>query len=83
MIVLHLWQHPYVIATNLLHGTLKIFHRGELIKPVLASAAVPGLFASLPFKNGYYVNGGMLNNFPINLNQDVLRPNCGRLRKSV
>ncbi|SHJ34938.1 patatin-like phospholipase family protein [Pseudozobellia thermophila] len=57
----------YVTATNLLDGTLKVFHQGELIKPVLASAAVPGLFAPVSIKNGYYVDGGTLNNFPVDL----------------
>ena len=57
----------YVTATNLLDGSLKVFHHGELIKPILASAAVPGLFAPVHFKNGYYVDGGMLNNFPVDL----------------
>lgn len=57
----------FVTATNLLDGTLKVFSRGELIKPVLASAAVPGLFAPVSFNNGYYVDGGTLNNFPVDL----------------
>lgn len=57
----------HVTATNLLDGTLKIFDKGELIKPVLASAAVPGLFAPVSFKDGYYVDGGTLNNFPVEL----------------
>lgn len=57
----------YVTATNLLDGTLKVFSQGELIKPVLASAAVPGLFAPVDFKKGYYVDGGTLNNFPVDL----------------
>ena len=57
----------YVTATNLLDGTLRVFHQGELIKPLLASAAVPGLFAPVPFQNGYYVDGGTLNNFPVDL----------------
>ncbi|MDC6405280.1 MULTISPECIES: patatin-like phospholipase family protein [Maribacter] len=60
----------HVTATNLLDGTLKIFNKGELIKPILASAAVPGLFAPVPFKNGYYVDGGTLNNFPVDLIKD-------------
>lgn len=65
----------YVTATNLLDGTLKVFHSGELIKPILASAAVPGLFAPVPFKNGYYVDGGTLNNFPV----DLLTAHCDHL----
>ncbi|MDL5512390.1 patatin-like phospholipase family protein [Arenibacter sp. M-2] len=57
----------FVTATNLLDGTLHIFSRGELIKPVLASAAVPGLFAPVQIEKGYYVDGGTLNNFPVDL----------------
>ncbi|MBC8768643.1 patatin-like phospholipase family protein [Arenibacter sp. BSSL-BM3] len=65
----------YITATNLLDGTLKVFSRGELIRPVLASAAVPGLFAPVQIKNGYYVDGGTLNNFPV----DLIRPYCDSL----
>lgn len=57
----------YITATNLLDGTLKVFHRGELIKPLLASAAVPGVFAPVTIQDGYYVDGGTLNIFPVDL----------------
>jgi len=36
-----------------------------LIKPVLASAAFPGLFAPVKVKNSYYIDGGALDNFPV------------------
>ena len=65
----------YVTATNLLDGTLKVFDRGELIKPLLASAAVPGLFAPVPFEHGYYVDGGTLNNFPV----DLVKMHCEQI----
>ncbi|WP_273565712.1 patatin-like phospholipase family protein [Maribacter halichondriae] len=69
-------QKPlYITATNLLDGTLKVFHRGELIRPVLASAAVPGIFAPVKIKNGYYVDGGALNNFPV----DLIQMYCDRI----
>ncbi|TLP77280.1 patatin-like phospholipase family protein [Maribacter sp. ACAM166] len=57
----------YITATNLLDGTLKVFHKGPLIKPILASAAVPGFFAPVQIKDGYYVDGGTLNIFPVDL----------------
>jgi len=59
----------YITATDLLDGTLKVFHRGELIRPILASAAVPGVFAPVQINDGYYVDGGMLNIFPVDLIQ--------------
>ena len=65
----------FVTSTNLLDGTLKVFQKGELIKPILASAAVPGLFAPVSFKGGYYIDGGTLNNFPV----DLLKIHCDQI----
>lgn len=56
----------YITATNILNGKPKVFDKGELIKPVLASAAFPGLFAPVKIKSSYYIDGGVLNNFPVN-----------------
>ena len=69
-------QKPlYITATNLLDGTLKVFHSGELIKPILASAAVPGIFAPVQIKNGYYIDGGILNLFPV----DLIQMHCDQI----
>lgn len=54
-----------VSATDLLIGNLKTFSEGELIKPILASAAFPGVFAPLKINESYYIDGGALNNFPV------------------
>ena len=70
-----LGKQLYVTATNLLDGTLNVFSEGELIKPVLASAAVPGLFAPVEINKGYYVDGGTLNNFPV----DLIKKHCDQI----
>tara|TARA_R110002033_G_scaffold166331_1_gene204870 strand:+ start:94819 stop:95631 length:813 start_codon:yes stop_codon:yes gene_type:complete len=70
-----LHKRLYITATNLLDGTLKVFHSGELIKPILASAAVPGIFAPVEIKNGYYSDGGTLNNFPV----DLIKMHCDQI----
>ena len=57
----------FVTATNLLNGTLRIFSEGELIKPILASSAFPGVFTPVKIDNIYYIDGGTLNNFPVDL----------------
>ena len=54
-------------ATNILNGNLEIFDKGELIKPILASAAIPGIFAPIKIRDSYYIDGGSLNNFPVGL----------------
>jgi NTE family protein len=59
-------QKPlFVTAVDLLDGTLKIFREGPLVPALLASAAFPGLFAPVQIGSGYFVDGGVLNNFPI------------------
>ena len=57
----------HITATNILDGSLKIFTEGELIKPILASAAFPGIFTPIQIGGEYYVDGGTLNNFPVDL----------------
>jgi len=57
----------FVTATNLLNGSLKVFEQGELIKPILASSAFPGVFTPIKIKNSFYIDGGILNNFPTDL----------------
>ncbi len=57
----------YITATDILKGTLEVFHQGELIRPILASAAFPGMFTPVKINGDYYVDGGTLNNFPVDL----------------
>lgn len=61
-----------ITATDILNGRLKLFSAGELIKPILASAAFPGVFAPVQIGNSYYVDGGALDNFPI----DAIKSEC-------
>jgi NTE family protein len=56
-----------VTATDLHTGELKIFKKGELYVSILASAAFPGIFTPIEIDGNTYVDGGVLNNFPIDL----------------
>ncbi len=55
----------YVTAANLLNGKLEFFNTGQLIKPLLASAALPPIFSPVEIDESLYSDGGILNNFPI------------------
>ncbi|EAR00072.1 patatin-like phospholipase family protein [Maribacter sp. HTCC2170] len=66
-------QMPLAITTtNLLTGTLKVFDAGELIRPILASAAFPGVFTPVEIGGEHYIDGGTLNNFPV----DLIKTSC-------
>ncbi|MBW8242662.1 patatin-like phospholipase family protein [Muricauda oceani] len=54
----------FVVATDLLKGTEKVFYDGELIKPLLASAALPPVFSPVTIDGVLYADGGIMNNFP-------------------
>lgn len=55
-----------VVATNLESGTPQYFNTGELLRPVLASAALPPVFSPVKIEQTLYADGGIMDNFPIN-----------------
>ncbi len=55
----------FITATNLVEGTIKVFDKGTLIKPLLASAAFPGVFTPVLIDGELYADGGILDNFPV------------------
>lgn len=54
-----------VTATNLIEGKLDYFSSGLLIKPLIASSALPPIFSPIEIDGKLYSDGGILNNFPI------------------
>lgn len=65
----------FITTVDLTHGNVKVFDRGELIKPFLASAAFPGIFSPVIIDNCLYADGGILDNFPI----DPLKGICDKI----
>ncbi|TPN87458.1 patatin-like phospholipase family protein [Aquimarina algicola] len=60
-----LQRQLFITATNLVEGIKTVFNKGELIKPLLASAAFPGVFTPVLINENLYADGGILDNFPI------------------
>ncbi|MFX0556006.1 patatin-like phospholipase family protein [Maribacter sp. CXY002] len=54
-----------VVATNLEKGEELFISKGELIKPLLASAALPPVFSPVNYQGMLYADGGIMNNFPL------------------
>ena len=57
----------HVVAVDLNDGELTIFDQGELIRPVLASCCLPGIFEPMLINKRQFVDGGVLNNLPVDV----------------
>jgi NTE family protein len=66
---------PLVItATNLTQCREEIFIRGNLIKAIQASGAVPMLFKPIEIAGSLYVDGGVVNKAPVQALADLILP---------
>lgn len=61
-----------VTATNLMTGMSEFFHKGDLIRSIIASSAFPLYFSPIKIGEFLYNDGGLLNNFPT----EPLQYNC-------
>jgi len=55
----------YIAVTNVNYGRSEIITKGDCIHAALASASIPIIFRSYSNNKMNYVDGGLLNNFPI------------------
>ena len=55
----------YITATNIVDGRVTYFTKGDLIKVLLASCALPIVFSPVEIEGKLYADGGILNNFPV------------------
>ena len=59
---------PYAcVATDMVSGNEVVFHNGLLSKAIRASMAIPGVFSPVRMGDMVLVDGGMLNNFPVDV----------------
>nr|WP_293835273.1 patatin-like phospholipase family protein [uncultured Arsenicibacter sp.] len=55
----------HVVAVDLNQGEITEFNSGELIRPILASCCLPGIFEPMLLNRKQYIDGGILNNMPV------------------
>ena len=55
----------HVVATSLRTGRERWFSRGDVIDPILASAALPGVFPPVEVGGELLIDGAVVNNVPI------------------
>ncbi len=61
----------HISATNLRTGAEHWFTEGPLMRAVLASTALPGIFPPIQVDDELYVDGGVVNNAPISRAVDL------------
>lgn len=65
----------YICATNVKKGKPSFFSSGSLIRSVMASSAIPVIFAPVEIEGNYYIDGGITNNMPV----EPLLGHCDRI----
>ena len=55
------------VATDVVSGKAKIWHSGSINLALRSTMSIPGLFAPVRSEGMVLVDGGMRNNFPVNL----------------
>jgi predicted acylesterase/phospholipase RssA/CRP-like cAMP-binding protein len=67
-----LWRPFFCVSCNLSQAEPMVHQSGLLWLAVRASIAVPGLFAPILHRGNVLVDGGVMNNFPV----DIMREFC-------
>lgn len=66
-----------VYATCVQNGQLIAFHKGDIIKPIVASSSIPGLFEPIAIDGNQFIDGGVINNLPLEHFLDLPLPLVG------
>jgi NTE family protein len=59
------------VATDIVNGKEVILDNGNLTQALRSSMSIPGVFYPVPYQNTLLVDGGVLNNFPVNIAKDM------------
>ena len=59
------------VATDIVNGKEVILDRGSLTQALRSSMSIPGVFYPVPYQNTLLVDGGVLNNFPANIADEL------------
>ena len=66
-----LWINYFCVAANLTRASVHVFRRGPVWRAMRASGSFPGLLPPVPFHGDLLVDGGVLDNLPVELMQGL------------
>lgn len=77
----------FVSATDIIKGETVMFSSGNLIEALIASSSIPVIFEPLKFAGKVLVDGGVLNNFPLepltNICDVVIGSHVNKIEKGI
>ena len=59
------------VATDIVSGKAKVWHSGNINTALRSTMSIPGLFAPVRSRGMVLVDGGMRNNFPVDIARDL------------
>lgn len=76
-----------VAATDVSKGKTVYFSKGPLIQPLMASSCIPGMFEPILMEGDHYIDGGILNNLPVEplegMCETIIGINCNHLPENM
>lgn len=63
------WRPYFCVSTNLTHSRVEVHRRGGAARAIRSSVSIPGVLPPVPRNGELLVDGGVLNNLPV----DVMR----------
>jgi len=59
------------VATNVADGSKEVLRNGRFPEAIRASMAIPGFFSAVKINKKLFVDGGLVDNFPVDVCQDM------------
>jgi predicted acylesterase/phospholipase RssA/CRP-like cAMP-binding protein len=66
-----LWLNYFCVSTNLTASSIHLHRRGSVVLAIRATTAIPGVMPPVPFEEQLLIDGGVLNNMPIDIARDM------------
>jgi predicted acylesterase/phospholipase RssA/CRP-like cAMP-binding protein len=62
-----LWRTCFAVSTDLTTSRLHVHDRGSVVVTIRATSAIPGVMPPVPLGDSLLIDGGVLNNLPIDI----------------
>lgn len=71
-----LWRPMFCVSTNVTRANAVIHREGPLWEAIRASMSLPGIFPPVLYRGDLLVDGGVMNNLPIDIMRQFVQGGC-------